>query len=309
MSSLDQLRAVQNERRYPDRVEDAADVDVEVHTHVIAHGARAHAQSKGAFERHPIVLRHVGTSYLEQLSLGRLAPSTHHLLDDLLLLAARGKPRELGRAHQARRGVDQHEPVRALRIGGGEEHGERTALTESANDGPVRAGSVHHRPDVVHARLERRVAGDAVGHARAALVEQKQTPQLHQADEEAHNRRVLPAQLDVVREARDPDEVERLLRRPPGMRCGLRRSSHTAFPVASAQSCARSTFAMSRANSRLDVERGEIQFVSALHRGESDREVLDRQPGRVEDRDLVVDSTAGRRHLRARRQAASRRLA
>ena len=208
MSSLDQLRAVQNERRYPDRVEDAADVDVEVHTHVIAQGARAHAQSKDAFERHPIVLRHVGTSYLEQLSLGRLAPSTHHLLDVLLLLAARGKPRELGRAHQARRGVDQHEPVRALRIGGGEEHGERTALTESANDGPVRAGSVHHRPDVVHARLERRVAGDAVGHARAALVEQKQTPQLHQPDEEAHNRRVLPAQLDVVREARDPDEVE-----------------------------------------------------------------------------------------------------
>ena len=32
--------------------------------------------------------------------------------------------------------------------------------------------------------------------------------ELRYADEEARNRRVLPAQLDVVGEARDPDEVE-----------------------------------------------------------------------------------------------------
>jgi hypothetical protein len=166
-----QLRAMQDERRYPDRPEHAADVDVEVHTHVIAHGAGAHAQAKGARERHPLVLGHIGITHRKHPSLVPIPPRTDHLLDVLLLLAAGGKPRELGRAHQARRGVDQHEPFRALRIGGGEEHCERTALAESANDGPLRTGGVHHRPDVVHARLQRRIARDAVGHARAALVE------------------------------------------------------------------------------------------------------------------------------------------
>ena len=53
----DQLRAVQNERRYPDRAEDAADVDVEVHTHVIAQVRPGSRSVEGArFERHPIVL-------------------------------------------------------------------------------------------------------------------------------------------------------------------------------------------------------------------------------------------------------------
>jgi len=94
-----QLRAMQDERRYPDRPEHAADVDVEVHTHVIAHGAGADAQAKDARERRPLVLGHFGISCRKQLSLGRTPPLTHHLLDGLLLLAAGGKPRELGRAH------------------------------------------------------------------------------------------------------------------------------------------------------------------------------------------------------------------
>jgi hypothetical protein len=91
-----QLRAVQNERWYPDRVEHAPDVDVEVHTHVFAHGAGAHAQAKGPRERHPLVLGHVGITHRKQLSLARTPPLAHHLLDVLLLLAPGGKPRGLG---------------------------------------------------------------------------------------------------------------------------------------------------------------------------------------------------------------------
>src|SRR5439155_24869041 len=45
----------------------------------------------------------------------------------------------------------------------------------------------------------------------------------------------------------------------------------------------------------LEVERGEVQLVGALHRGERDGQVLDRQPGRVKDRDVVLRLTTGGR--------------
>ena len=62
-----QLRAVQDEGRYSDRREHASDVDVEVHTRVIAEGAGADAQAKGARERGPLLLGHVGISDRNQL--------------------------------------------------------------------------------------------------------------------------------------------------------------------------------------------------------------------------------------------------
>src|SRR5262245_30509199 len=37
----------------------------------------------------------------------------------------------------------------------------------------------------------------------------------------------------------------------------------------------------------LELKRGEVQLVLALDRRERDREILDREPGRVEGRDLV----------------------
>src|SRR5204862_4907504 len=52
-------RTVQHERRYPDRVEHAADVDVEVHAQVVAHRPRADAEAKDASESASLVLAHV----------------------------------------------------------------------------------------------------------------------------------------------------------------------------------------------------------------------------------------------------------
>src|SRR5437899_8039710 len=48
-----------------------------------------------------------------------------------------------------------------------------------------------------------------VGHPRPAFVEHDQPRKRHEPSQEALHRRVLPAQLDVVRQAGDPDEVER----------------------------------------------------------------------------------------------------
>jgi hypothetical protein len=44
----------------------------------------------------------------------------------------------------------------------------------------------------------------------------------------------------------------------------------------------------------LEIERLEVQFIRPLNRGQRDRQVLDRQAGRVEDRDLVVVPAAWR---------------
>src|SRR5262249_36761296 len=132
---------------------------------------------------------------------------TQPLLYALLLLAARREPRELGRAHQAGRGVDQHETLRPLRIRRRTEHGELAALAGGAGDSAIGPGGVHNRAEGGHAPLKRLV-GDPVGHTSTALVEHDQPPQLGQPGEAARDRRVLPAQLDMVGEARDPDQVE-----------------------------------------------------------------------------------------------------
>jgi hypothetical protein len=43
----------------------------------------------------------------------------------------------------------------------------------------------------------------------------------------------------------------------------------------------------------LEVERGEVELIGALHRGERDGEILNSQAGRVENRDVVLRLTAG----------------
>ena len=45
---------------------------------------------------------------------------------------------------------------------------------------------------------------------------------------------------------------------------------------------------------RLDVDRREVEPVRTLERRERDREILDREPGRVEDGDLLVALPADR---------------
>jgi len=59
----------------------------------------------------------------------------------------------------------------------------------------------------------------------------------------------------------------------------------------------------------LEIDRGQVELVDALHRGERDRQVLNGETGRVEDRRLVVatpsfslacENVAELRHVLAR---------
>ena len=67
---------------------------------------------------------------------------------------------------------------------------------------------VHHRSDVVHPFFERHRRDVAVGEAEAALVETDEPAERSQAAEEARDRRVLPLDVEVTREALDQHEIE-----------------------------------------------------------------------------------------------------
>lgn len=78
---------------------------------------------------------------------------------------------------------------------GREQHGQRPALRLADDGGPITAGGVHHRPDVVHASLRRRRPGDPVGHAHAPFVEADEPGELTDALEESTAQWLPPNRL------------------------------------------------------------------------------------------------------------------
>jgi hypothetical protein len=134
----------------------------------------------------------------------------HEALDHSLVLRSRRQPRKFWVADEARRAVEKNEGRRPLRIGGREQRPERPAVRDANERGLVGVRCVHDRANVVHACLERRYAGKAVGHTGAALVEEEQAAERGEPAEELP-RRSLPEQLHVVGQGGDVDQVERSL--------------------------------------------------------------------------------------------------
>ncbi len=106
-------------------------------------------------------------------------------------------------------GANHHERARLLRIRRGKERAHRTALRHADERRVVRSHLVHHRPHVVHALLERRELGDAIGEAGAALVDQDEARERRQAVEKAREGRLGPEVLEVRDPAHDEDEIAR----------------------------------------------------------------------------------------------------
>jgi hypothetical protein len=80
----------------------------------------------------------------------------------------------LGRQHrgmEVRERAVQDERAHACRVGGGEQQAGRPALGAAEQDRTLHSGGVHHRPQAVHPRLDRRQVRNGVGEAGAALVE------------------------------------------------------------------------------------------------------------------------------------------
>ena len=93
-------------------------------------------------------------------------------------------------------------------MGRGEEHGQRATFRLADDRGSLAAGGVHHRADIVHACLERRGPGHAIGHAHAALVEADDPRELTQALAEAAIQGQLPRDLEVGVGTLDVDDID-----------------------------------------------------------------------------------------------------
>ena len=139
---------------------------------------------------------------------GRVSPATGDLLGTLLHVTARRKPREFGRSDEPRRRVHEHEPRGAVRIGGGEKDAEQATIAEPEQHRSLGTGGVHHHANVVHPRLQRLPTDETIRHAGTALVEDDQPRDRRQPVQKPRVRRALPGKLDVMRHARDPDEIQ-----------------------------------------------------------------------------------------------------
>jgi hypothetical protein len=200
------VRAVQQQRRHPDRAEHVADVEVAVELHRASRLARS--------ERHPLEPPEplaqagvVGVGGGEARREGALAPVRDHLAHRCVaLLGAPGGGVVVG-ARAAREGGVERERAHALGGRGREQHRHRAALHDRDQVGARGAGGVHHRAHVVDLLLERGRAVGAVRHPRAAAVVEDHPAEPAQALEEARDRRVLPQGLDGGERLRHEDDV------------------------------------------------------------------------------------------------------
>lgn len=127
----------------------------------------------------------------------------------MLAVCGAGRPGVVLRPDSGGVGADEDEAAGALRVGGGEEHGDIAALRVAEQGGAGGSDSVHDGEDVVHAFVESwQVFGtDAIGHTGAALIEGDDTGEAAEAVEEAGESGVVPHDFDVGDPAWDVDEV------------------------------------------------------------------------------------------------------
>ena len=139
------------------------------------------------------------------------APLLADLLEEFLALRLGGSIGITGVADTFRVGADHDESRGAFGISGGEEGSHGAAFGDAAEGGAPGADGVHHRPDVVHALLERGQAIEwyAIGQSRAAFVEEDEARERREAAQESGERRLGPEILEMRDPAHDEDQVQR----------------------------------------------------------------------------------------------------
>ena len=133
-------------------------------------------------------------------------PHEVELAGALLLLG--DPPREVRAPHQPRECGQQDERAGSLGVRGREQQAHRCPVEDPEERRTGRSGGIHDRPNVVHPHLERWLAGDAIGHAHPAPVENDQPRKRRQPP---RNLAALvlhrPGELDVG-DRRHEDDVE-----------------------------------------------------------------------------------------------------
>jgi hypothetical protein len=125
-----------------------------------------------------------------------------------LVLVLLQSPWVVRRPHLPRKHTADDESCRPLRMRGSKENRHRRTLGETVEGRAARADSVEHSSHVVHARLQRRCAGDRVGHARSTLVEPNQPREGREPVDELSKTGELPIELDMTHERWHPHEIE-----------------------------------------------------------------------------------------------------
>ncbi len=193
------------------RRQDAAHVDLAVHEDEVARGAGTRSRTRAG--RPPAEEGGVGVRrHLAEVARG--APLALDLFGMGSPLCPGWRPRVvLVRVLPLRVGAVEDECPAALRIGGREEDRHRPSLRVAEERGALRARRVHHRPDVVHPRLEVGQAGGPVGEAGTTLVEADEPRERGEPLEEVRRPGLVPVVLEVRDEAGHEHEVARALPR------------------------------------------------------------------------------------------------
>ena len=202
--------AMHDQRRRLDRRERAPHIDVHVHAAQRQQGARAHRQTCCArpFAHHRIGRRLAEAAREGALEIRAALKLGEPALGPELVLLARRRPREVGSADETRFALEQHDREDPLRVRCCEEDRQRRTVDVAEERGALDADGVHHRAHVVHALLERGHAADAIGCARASLVEADDAHAPRQLVEPGADRLVVELDRRKVETARE-DEIER----------------------------------------------------------------------------------------------------
>ena len=202
-------RSVEHEGWNADRREHVPDVDLHVHPRVRGGAAGAGAPAQEGGERTVALL--VGArceSSCDSRRLLRRAPAPRHPLDVFAVVVLARSVRVVGGPEHPRVRADRDQRPHPLRIRGGEQDAHRAALGQAEQSRALRPDRVHHRADVVHARLQRRRA-HGVGHPLSSLVEADEAAERRELRQEVGVVGNRPRELDVRGERRDVDDVER----------------------------------------------------------------------------------------------------
>jgi hypothetical protein len=205
------LGSAQDERRDAHCRENVPDVDLLVHPVQRLERARARAVPEHLEEILRLVVAELSERPNRFASLFARTENAQVARDFLLVLLLRPAPRIVGRPHPPRKGAPDDERRSPLGIRGREEDRHRGPFRKAVEGSPPRADGVHHRANVVHARLERRRSADRIGHARASLVEPDQPAERAQSLEKRGKGQHLPVELEVRHVPGYEHEVERAL--------------------------------------------------------------------------------------------------
>jgi hypothetical protein len=169
------LGATQDERRHAHGRQDVPHVDLLVHAVERLDCARARSEANHLEECVRLLVGEVAECLYGLTRLLARAERLQRTLDVALVFVFAAAPWIIVRPHAAWKRAAHDERSRSGWIRRGEQDAHRRPLGEAIERRASRAGCVHDRADVVHARLERRGAFDTVRHPGAALVEPNQS--------------------------------------------------------------------------------------------------------------------------------------